>query len=179
VRINGKHADAEPKAGAYLALKREWRAGDKLELTLPMKPRLVEADPRVQENRNCLAVMRGPVVYCMESVDLPAGVKLAEVRLPRRIQFTTERTVAAVSDRRYRENSTVGGQRPPLQSKSQLGDVVLIKGTAARLRQPDWDGQLYRDLAPGKAEKLPVAFIPYHAWANRGITERSVWLPAE
>lgn len=95
LRINGKRDDAAPKPGAYLALKREWRAGDKAELTLPMKPRLVEADPRVQEDRNQLAVMRGPVVYCMESVGLPAGVKLSEVRLPRRIQLAAERTVAA------------------------------------------------------------------------------------
>jgi DUF1680 family protein len=121
--------------------------------------------------------MRGPVVYCMESVDLPAGVKLSEVRLPRRLQLTTERTVAAVYDRR--NQTTIGGQRPPLQSKGQLGDIVVIKGVATRLRQPDWDGQLYRDLAPGKAEKLPVTFIPYHAWANSGVTEMNVWLPAE
>jgi DUF1680 family protein len=154
-RINGQRADAEPKPGAYLALKREWRDGDKVELSLPMKPRLVEADPRVQENRNCLAVMRGPVVYCMESVDLPAGVKLAEVRLPRRMQLTTAR------------------------EKNNLGDVVILKAAATRVRQPDWDGQLYRDFTPGKDEKLPVTFIPYHAWANRGITEMSVWLPAE
>lgn len=154
-RINGKHAKVEPKAGAYLALKREWRAGDKVELTLPMKTRLVEANPLVTEVRNHLAVMRGPVVYCMESVDLPAGVKLSEVRLPRRIQLNAAR------------------------EKNKLGDIVVVKGVATRIRQPDWDGQLYRDLTPGKPEKLPVTFIPYHAWANRGITEMGVWLPAE
>ena len=155
VCINGKRADAEPKPGAYLALKREWRAGDKVELTLPMKPRLIEANPRVEEVRNHLAVMRGPVVYCMESVDLPAGVKLSEVRLPRRIQLTTAR------------------------EKGRLGDVVVVKGIAARIRQPDWDQQLYRDFAPSKPEKLPITFIPYYAWANRGVAEMSVWLPAE
>ena len=128
---------------------------DKVELTLPMKPRLIEANPRVEEVRNHLAVMRGPVVYCMESVDLSTGVKLSEVRLPRRIQLTTAR------------------------EKGRLGDVVVVKGIAARIRQPDWDQQLYRDFAPSKPEKLPITFIPYYAWANRGVAEMSVWLPAE
>jgi DUF1680 family protein len=155
VRVNGKRTDAEPKPGAYLALKREWRAGDKVELTLPMKPRLIEANPLVETNRNHLAVMRGPVVYCMESVDLPAGVKLAEVRLPRRMQLSAAR------------------------EKNKLGDLVIIKGAATRLRLPNWDQQLYREFTLGKPEKLPVTFIPYYAWANRGVSEMSVWLPAE
>lgn len=155
VRVNGRRADAEPKPSAYLGLKREWRAGDKVELTLPMKPRLIEANPLVEANRNQLAVMRGPVVYCMESVDLPAGVKLSEARLPRRMQLTAAR------------------------EKNKLGDVVVIRATATRVRQPDWDVQLYRDASLRKAEKLPVTFIPYYAWANRGVSEMSVWLPAE
>jgi DUF1680 family protein len=99
--------------------------------------------------------MRGPVVYCMESVDLPAGVKLAEVRLPRRMQLSAAR------------------------EKNKLGDLVIIKGAATRLRLPNWDQQLYREFTLGKPEKLPVTFIPYYAWANRGVSEMSVWLPAE
>jgi DUF1680 family protein len=155
VCVNGKKGEEKPKAASYLALRREWRAGDKVELTLPMKPRLVKANSLVEANRGHLAIMRGPVVYCMESADLPAGAKLSEVRLPRHMQLTAVR------------------------EKNKLGDIVVIKGTAARIRQPDWNQQLYREFTPGKAEKLPVTFIPYYAWANRGVGEMSVWLPAE
>lgn len=155
VHVNGKRADAEPKAGAYLSLRREWRSGDKVGLVLPMKPRLIEANPRAEEVRNHLAVARGPIVYCMESLDLPAGVKLLEVRLPRRMQLATTR------------------------GKDKLDGVVIVQGVATRISQPDWNQRLYRDFAPGKAERLPVTFIPYYAWANRGIAEMSVWLPAE
>ena len=66
-------------------MRRAWAAGDVVELTLPMKPRLVEAHPLVEEARNQVAVMRGPLVYCLESIDLPKGVRVSDRRLiPRR-----------------------------------------------------------------------------------------------
>jgi hypothetical protein len=153
-RINGKHADAEPKAGAYLALKREWRAGDKVELTLPMKPRLVEADPRVQENRNCLAVMRGPVVYCMESVDLPAGVRVSAVRIPRDIKLAAR------------------------HDKSLLGGIVVLEATGQAEDEGEWTGALYRDAGNRPRRDVPLRLIPCYAWANRGVSEMTVWMPA-
>ncbi len=50
---------------AYLTLPED----GKVTLCLDMPVRLVEADPHVQENAGRVAVMRGPVVYCAESVD--------------------------------------------------------------------------------------------------------------
>lgn len=46
-------------------------AGDEVVLTLPMAPRVTVADPRVDAVRGCVAIERGPVVYCAESVDQP------------------------------------------------------------------------------------------------------------
>jgi DUF1680 family protein len=42
-------------------------------LRLPVVPQFVEPDPRIDAVRGCVAVQRGPVVYALESVDLPAG----------------------------------------------------------------------------------------------------------
>lgn len=50
-------------------------------LTLPVEPRLTFPDPRVDAVRGCVAVERGPVVYCAESVDLPAGVSVDALQL--------------------------------------------------------------------------------------------------
>jgi hypothetical protein len=58
---------------------RRWRAGDSVVLTLDLPVRVTEPDPRVDAVRGCVAVERGPLVYCLESVDAPAGVELEEL----------------------------------------------------------------------------------------------------
>src|SRR5699024_11932392 len=57
-------------------------AGNAVHLQIPVQPRTTTADPRVDAVRGTLAVERGPVVLCLESVDLPDGVALEQVRLP-------------------------------------------------------------------------------------------------
>ena len=50
-----------------------WRPGDAVVLDLDLPVRVTEPDPRVDAVRGCVAVERGPLVYCVESADLPAG----------------------------------------------------------------------------------------------------------
>src|SRR5690606_31528696 len=69
VTINGAPVDHAPQPGGYLALRRTWRPGDTVMLTLEMPVTLLEADPRIPETRGSVAVQRGPVVYCAEGVD--------------------------------------------------------------------------------------------------------------
>ena len=64
VKINGETAGETPQPGQYFKIKRNWAAGDEIELNLPLPVRLLEAHPMVEESRNHLAVMRGPGVYC-------------------------------------------------------------------------------------------------------------------
>ncbi len=151
LQVNGKPRRA-PVTGAFAEIRRVWAAGDQVELELPMAPRLVEANPLVEETRNQVAVMRGPVVYCLESPDLPSGVRFTEVSIPADIRLRA----------RY---------DPRL-----LGGVAVIEGKARLATQGDWSGLLYRTLRPG-AGSVDVKLIPYYAWANRGPSFMSVWLP--
>jgi DUF1680 family protein len=73
VRLSGDSRRAERT--------RTWRAGDRITLDLDMPARLTEPDPRIDAIRGCLALERGPLVYCLESADLPAGVELEEIEL--------------------------------------------------------------------------------------------------
>lgn len=57
----------------YAAVTRAFRAGDVVTIDLPVAPRFVRADPRIDAVRGSVAVERGPVVYALESVDLPEG----------------------------------------------------------------------------------------------------------
>ena len=59
--------------GEYLRVRRVWRAGTTLELNLPVEPRFVQGDPRVDSSRGCVAVERGPLVYAFEQVDNPTS----------------------------------------------------------------------------------------------------------
>lgn len=71
ISINGAAAQVRPVSGTYAEINRVWKKGDIIELNLPMEAVLIEANPLVEENRNQVAVKRGPVVYCLESTDLP------------------------------------------------------------------------------------------------------------
>jgi len=58
---------------------RQWRRGDAVVLDLQMPIRITLPNPRVDAVRGCLAVERGPLVYCLESADLPDGVELEDL----------------------------------------------------------------------------------------------------
>ena len=82
------------KPGEYLPIERQWAAGDVIRLRMEMPPQVLEANPRVADDTGRVALQRGPLVYCMEGIDQPNGVELADVALRSR----TEPDVAVQSD---------------------------------------------------------------------------------
>ncbi len=66
--------DGEAQPGVVnpgeVRIDREFHAGDVIELTLPVSPRVSRADSRIDAVRGCVAVERGPEVLALESVDL-------------------------------------------------------------------------------------------------------------
>ena len=77
----GAVVDGQPVAPGYAELTRRWRAGDRVVLELDVSPRLTAPNPRIDAVRGCVALERGPVVYCFETDDLPAGADLADIAL--------------------------------------------------------------------------------------------------
>ena len=151
--VTGSEVDVELTPGTYAEVRRSWQAGDVVELHLPMRPRLMIAHPLVEELRNQVAVMRGPVLYCLESHDLPEGVPTCEVSIPRDIKLTSRHML------------------------DLLGGVTVLEGTALRVAQGDWTNRLYRPLPFIAPQPIPLRLIPYYAWANRGVAEMTVWMP--
>jgi hypothetical protein len=66
--VNGQPLDEAPEKG-FVAIRRTWTSGDSIRLHLPMPVRRVPADPNVKSQTGRLAVIRGPIVYCLEDVD--------------------------------------------------------------------------------------------------------------
>jgi len=58
-----------------------------------------------------------------------------------------------------------------------LGGVTVLEGQAAAATVGDWRGQLYRESRPAASKPVRLRLIPYFAWANRGESEMTVWLP--
>jgi DUF1680 family protein len=67
--------------GGTATVTRSFAVGDRIELELPMSPRWTVPDPRIDAIRGCVAVEQGPLVLCVESVDLPAGRDVGAVRI--------------------------------------------------------------------------------------------------
>jgi uncharacterized protein len=72
ILVNGKTVETR-NAGGYALIRRRWRPGDKIELDLPMPVRKVIADKRIEDDRDKMAVQRGPLIYCAEWPDNNSG----------------------------------------------------------------------------------------------------------
>ncbi|MEY4487789.1 MAG: hypothetical protein RIQ79_297, partial [Verrucomicrobiota bacterium] len=158
LRVNGQPADAVLRPGTYAEVSRVWKSGDVVTLDLGFKPVLLEANPLVEETLNQVAVKYGPLVYCVESNDLPSGVNLKDVALSlsqgtKGVSFQREKIVNA--------------------------DVLTLTLPALAFPRPAWQpGQLYREVRAPEATPIKLKLVPYYAWGNRGDTDMSVWLPA-
>jgi DUF1680 family protein len=61
--------------------RRVWQAGDEVILDLGLATTVTPSDPRVDATRGCVAVQRGPLVYAIETADLPDGPELEDVEV--------------------------------------------------------------------------------------------------
>jgi DUF1680 family protein len=151
ISVGGAEAQAV-KGGQYVELRHAWKKGDMLALHLPMKAALVEANPLVEEARNQVAVRRGPIVYCLESPDLPDGRNVFDITIPANIELVAK----------------------PFSIASSR--MICLEGEAQIADNSSWNNTLYRELQPSNS-KASIRLVPYYAWGNRGRSEMTVWMP--
>lgn len=150
--VNGVAQQVEITPDSYVTVDRVWKAGDKVVFDMEMKTKLIESNPLVEETRNHTAVKRGPLVYCLESLDIADGKSIDDVLIPADAVFTTK------------EISIDGCRMTALETNARLVDGG------------DWSGKLYREVGTADS-KVKVTLIPYFAWGNRDKAEMSVWIP--
>ena len=146
VTVNGSPIEQAPRKG-FVAVRRRWTAGDVLELNVPMPVRRVASHPRVEGNKGRLAIMRGPMVYCLEDCDNPCAVD----------------AVAIAPDA-----AVTTAFRPELLD----GVVALqIKSSRHELVETKSGGFAYA------AQPVELTAVPYYAWDNRQPGRMVVWVP--
>ena len=79
IGLPGKPVEPAPVENGYARIARAWQAGDVVELDLAMTPRLTEGHPWIESTRGCVAIERGPLVYCLEQIDQQAPVYDLEI----------------------------------------------------------------------------------------------------
>lgn len=152
VSVNGEACNIDTQSESYIAVSRKWKKGDVLTLNMPMKTKLIEANPLVEESRGQIAVQRGPVVYCLESNDIN-GLDIDNIAIPLDAKFT------------------------PVEINIDGSRIMALDTEAYNRTEASWKNVLYREVS-NKKNKVKIRLIPYYAWGNRGKSEMTVWIPA-
>jgi len=141
----------------WLQLTRPWSAGERLSIGLPMRLRRLVSHPHLDATRGAVAVMRGPIVHCLEQQDAPGPI----------------------------DDIVLLGVREPSQPDSDAVTAHSVEGLVAVRPSPSAD--LYPELEEathrasetGSTETppaIPVQLVPYFLWGNREPAAMRVWL---
>jgi len=68
--VNGQPATPRIEKG-YAVVTRDWKAGDKIELELPLEAQRVKSDEKIVTNKDLVALRYGPLIYNIERADQP------------------------------------------------------------------------------------------------------------
>jgi hypothetical protein len=150
LQVNGQElALDELLSDGYAYIDREWNDGDEAVLDLDMSACRVYAHPSVRADAGKVAIMRGPLVYCVEEAD--NGAPITSLMLPADAHLSS----------RF--------------DTQLLGGCTVIEADGWRDDSETWGEALYRTAAK-KRQPAKLTFIPYYLWANRGEGEMSVWV---
>ena len=147
--VNGRSIAVKSIEDGWLRINRRWEDGDTVVLRLPMTIKRVQATDKIKANRGKVALMRGPIVFCLEEVDHDATV--LNIALPRDADLTAH----------YEEGLLEG--------------VVTVTGQG-RVHQfvADDDGGVKQ-----QTRSVDIKAVPYYAWDNRTPGEMKVWIPEQ
>jgi len=146
--VNGEQQEIQVNKG-YVRIEKEWSNEDQVELFLSMPADRFYSNPNVRQNVNHVALQRGPLVYCLESVDNTENLN--------RIVLPKENEMEWVFD------------------EQQLGGVVTLSGEAYLLNNEEWEGKLYNNAKPQQTP-ITITAVPYYAWDNREEGQMLVWI---
>lgn len=155
VKVNGSSWSESIIPRSYCKIERQWSPGDVVELNLPMPARLMIANPSVSNLNNLVSIMRGPLVYCLESIDQEI-VDLDKIRILNDPGFTLENGCGALKD-----------------MKVIMADGLIFETDKTSV---DYSLYAYKDLCIPFGRNTRLTAIPYFAWGNREYGNMQIWI---
>lgn len=155
VRINGELLQTGSTDRGYLLIRRRWSPGDALTYALDITPRRTYPSRTVDALRGTVAVERGPLLYCFEQADQPAGHNVEDLMLG----------------------------TGPLSERADLlpgvGPTVVVTAGAEHSQPAARGGLPYLPLpdAGTAGVRTTAVAIPYFQWDNRDGQAMQVWMP--
>ena len=126
--LNGPRMDPVMEGG-YAVITRTWRAGDRIDLELPLRVQRVKADERIAANRGRVALKYGPLVYNIEREDQDIDQALAP-----RAPLTTEWREDFLGGVTVLRGAFANGS--PLTAIPNFARYNRVEGTFAPMRAP-------------------------------------------
>lgn len=146
-RVSGIEGATTKSENGYLYVTKVWKT-ETIEFIFPLSIHLLDADTRVREDIGKVALMRGPIVYCLEEADNGQDLHLLKVK--EETEFQEEKRMIATEP------------------------VVVIRTRGLRQKKKIIS-TLYGIHEKAEYEEVTLTWIPYYAWSNRGEGEMQVW----
>lgn len=147
--MDGKVVNPTVENG-YAILQEVWTT-QLIDIAFDMEAHFVYANLQVRANNGKAALVRGPLVYCLEEVDNGENLSACYVDTEQPLRME------------YDENL--------------LGGTVVIRAAGKKLSQETWGEALYQTKRP-KWKDAELTFVPYYSWGNRKTGEMAVWVKA-
>ncbi|MBU3877735.1 glycoside hydrolase family 127 protein [Faecalicatena sp. AGMB00832] len=146
VCANGQQVEYQVEKGyAYLTLTEEIE----VTVTFEAPAKFVRANPNVRADCGKTAIVKGPLVYCLEEAD--NGKNLSELFIP------TDQKIEEVQ-------STL------------FGGIIQLVLKGKRMQETAWkEEELYAE-HPVTLSDVILKAVPYAYWNNRGMGEMTVWV---
>jgi len=157
LEVAGTTVAAPKLEKGYYAIRRQWQGDERVVLDFDMTPQLVESNPLIRDNIGKVAVQRGPLVYCLEGLDQPAGTSVFDW---------------------YLDLAAGKGKLRTETRADLLGGIVTLKAAASRGSAPNASLPLYGPPAARGFVTGEVTLIPYYTFQNRESTAMEVWIPS-
>ncbi|MGJ6980711.1 glycoside hydrolase family 127 protein [Aestuariimicrobium soli] len=154
VRSGGDEREltADERAAGRVELAADQVHGAEIEFDLT--PRWTASHPRVDATRGCVALERGPIVYCVEQVDVPEA-EVDDLRITVSSLVSEEDEVAGIAPALVVRAAVHADRGPLLRPASDVGETETDEGD----------------------RQIDVRLVPFASWGNRGPGAMRIWLP--
>ena len=161
ITVNGKKVEAKVTEDGYYTINRKWKKGDVVRVHFDMEARTVRANNKVEADRGCISIERGPIVYCAEWPD-NKGFDIMSILENREPQFADGKlSYDGFIDPKYKNVLT------------------LYKGQNMETLTENVQTLAYDKSGKLSTKDQTLTLIPYFAWAHRGNGNMKVWLPQD